>query len=150
MAPYRHWQPPRNTLRCSDAERERVVAFLRDQAIEGRLTSEELDERVGRAYTAVTRGDLDRLVVDLPTPPVRPQYVRPARRGPNLFPVALVALFLFSLPWILGTAVWLVFAVGIALFATLAVLAIAASPFIVAIALVVMAARRRRPLGDWR
>jgi hypothetical protein len=148
VAPYRYWQPPRTSLRASDAERERVVAFLRDQAIEGRLTSEELEERVGRAYAAVTRGDLDQLVVDLPTPPVRPQYVRPARRGPNLLPVVLAVLFLLSLPWILGTAVWLVFAVGIALFATFAVLAIAASPFIIAIALVVMAARRRRPL--WR
>jgi len=150
MPQHRYRQPPRSTLRCSDAERERVVSFLREQAIEGRLTSEELEERVGRAYAAVTRGDLDRLVVDLPTPPVRPRYVRPARRGPNPVPVILAALALLALPWAIGTAAWVVFALGIALFATLAVLAIAAAPFIVAIALVVMAARRRRPLGGWR
>jgi uncharacterized protein DUF1707 len=127
-----------------------VVGFLRDQAIEGRLTSEELDERVGRAYAAVTRGDLDRLTVDLPMPPARPRYVRPARRRPSLAPAVLAGLFLLTLPWLLGAAVWVVLALGIALFATLAVLAIAAAPFIVAIALVVMATRRRRPLGYWR
>jgi hypothetical protein len=124
-----------------------VVAFLREQAIEGRLTADELEERVGSAYAAVTRGDLDRLVVDLPTPPVRPRYVQPERRGPGLGPVALAALCLLALPWVFGTAAWLVFAIGVALFATLAVLAIAAAPFILAIALVVMAARRRRPAG---
>jgi Domain of unknown function (DUF1707) len=137
-------------LRCSDAERERVASFLRDQAIEGRLTADELDERVGRAYAAVTRGDLDALVVDLPSPPTRPQYVRPARRGPPLAPLVLAAFFVLSLPWLLGTAAWVLFAVGIALFATVAVLAIAAAPFILAVVLVVAAMRRRRhPLG-WR
>ena len=80
------------------------MAFLRDQAIEGRLTADELDERVGRAYAAVTRGDLDALVVDLPHPPTRPQYVRPARRSPPLAPLALATLFVLSLPWLLGTA----------------------------------------------
>jgi len=150
VAPHRHRQPPRSTLRCSDAERERVAAFLRDQAVEGRLTPDELEERLERAYAAVTRGDLDRLVIDLPTPPVRPQFVRPVRRGPSAFPVVLAGLFLASLPWIFGTAAWLVFAIGIALFTTVAVLALAASPFILAIALIVMAARRRRPAGHWR
>jgi hypothetical protein len=37
-------------LRASDAERERVAVFLRDQAAVGRLTADELEERVDAAY----------------------------------------------------------------------------------------------------
>jgi Domain of unknown function (DUF1707) len=147
MPSQRYRQPPRSSLRASDAERERVAAFLRDQAIEGRLTADELDERVGHAYSAVTVGELDRLVADLPGPPGRPQFVRPARRGPNPAPLVLAACFLLALPFMLGTALWVVFAVAVAVFATVAVLAIALAPFILAIGLIAMAARRRRPLG---
>ena len=37
-------------LRASDAERERVVAFLREHALLGRLTDDELEDRIGLAY----------------------------------------------------------------------------------------------------
>src|SRR6185503_4905719 len=52
--------------RASDAEREAVVARLRDAAGEGRLTVEELDERIDAAYAARTRDELDPLTADLP------------------------------------------------------------------------------------
>jgi hypothetical protein len=55
-------------LRASDAERERVVSHLRTHAGEGRLSVEELDERVGRVYAATTRADLAKLTADLPKP----------------------------------------------------------------------------------
>jgi Domain of unknown function (DUF1707) len=55
-------------LRASDAERERTVRHLRDQALAGRLTVEELDERCARAYAAVTVSQLAELVEDLPAP----------------------------------------------------------------------------------
>ena len=75
-------------LRCSDAEREATIARLRDAASEGRLQLEELAERVEAAYGAATRGDLDRLVDDLPGPGsavapaagADPAPARPARR----------------------------------------------------------------------
>ena len=61
------WQRSSSSeLRASDAERERVVDFLRENSLVGRLTHDELDERIGLAYAAVTRGDLERLLVDLP------------------------------------------------------------------------------------
>jgi Domain of unknown function (DUF1707)/Cell wall-active antibiotics response 4TMS YvqF len=53
-------------VRASDAEREETVVRLRDAAGEGRLTLEELAERVGAADGARTRADLERLVADLP------------------------------------------------------------------------------------
>jgi len=55
-------------VRASDAERERTVQHLRDQALAGRLTVEELDERCARAYAAITRSQLAELLADLPTP----------------------------------------------------------------------------------
>jgi hypothetical protein len=53
-------------LRVSDAEREATVVRLREAGGEGRLTLEELAERVERADAARTRGDLDALTSDLP------------------------------------------------------------------------------------
>jgi hypothetical protein len=50
----------------SDAERERTVEALRDHYAEGRLTSDELEERTEQAYHATTRADLTALVRDLP------------------------------------------------------------------------------------
>jgi hypothetical protein len=51
---------------ASDAERERVALVLRDAAAEGRLTLEELSDRVATAYAARTSTELDALTRDLP------------------------------------------------------------------------------------
>jgi hypothetical protein len=55
-----------SNLRVADADREQVVDELREHAGAGRLTSEELEERVGEAYKASTRADLDAVRIDLP------------------------------------------------------------------------------------
>ena len=55
-------------VRASDAERDTTVMRLRDAAGEGRLTLQELADRVGAADAARTRADLARLVADLPAP----------------------------------------------------------------------------------
>jgi hypothetical protein len=47
----------------------RVALMLRDHCAEGRLSLEELDLRLERAYGAATRQDLDGLVMDLPQSP---------------------------------------------------------------------------------
>jgi hypothetical protein len=57
----------RNQIRVSDEERERSVDTLRDHYADGRLSSDELEERVERAYQARTRGELDALMRDLPS-----------------------------------------------------------------------------------
>jgi uncharacterized protein DUF1707 len=53
-------------VRASDAERERTVERLRAASAEGRLTFEELSERVTAAYDARTHAELELLVRDLP------------------------------------------------------------------------------------
>jgi hypothetical protein len=55
-----------SSLRVADADREQLVDELREHALAGRLTSEELEERIGGAYGATTRGQLDALRADLP------------------------------------------------------------------------------------
>jgi hypothetical protein len=56
-------------LRASDAERERTVARLRVAGGEGRLTLDELAQRVEAAYGARTDAQLAELVADLPAAP---------------------------------------------------------------------------------
>lgn len=68
---------PSPALRASDAERERTATLLRDHAGAGRLTPEELDERLDAAYAARTVGELEALTHDLPAATPAP---RPARR----------------------------------------------------------------------
>ncbi|MGW5158149.1 DUF1707 domain-containing protein [Nonomuraea wenchangensis] len=57
-----------NDLRIGDAEREQTMAALREHFAEGRLTREELDERLDHALTAKTARDLARVTADLPGP----------------------------------------------------------------------------------
>ncbi|MGH3185901.1 MAG: DUF1707 SHOCT-like domain-containing protein [Streptosporangiaceae bacterium] len=59
----------RSELRASHDDRDRVVELLRVAAGDGRLTAEELDERLEVAMTARTYGELARLVSDLPDTP---------------------------------------------------------------------------------
>jgi Domain of unknown function (DUF1707) len=56
----------RSELRASHEDRDQVVELLRVSAGDGRLTAEELDERLELAMTARTYGELARLVADLP------------------------------------------------------------------------------------
>lgn len=66
-------------LRASDADRERTVDVLRGAAGDGRLTVDELDERLSSAYAARTRVELERLVADVT--PDGPQPWSPAPRA---------------------------------------------------------------------
>src|SRR5271166_1232449 len=57
-------QAPRD-LRASDADRDRVLVLLAEAVSDGRLTMEEHAERVQRACTARTLGELADLTADL-------------------------------------------------------------------------------------
>ncbi|MFZ0191597.1 MAG: DUF1707 domain-containing protein [Streptosporangiaceae bacterium] len=57
-------QAPRD-LRASDADRDRVLAMLAEAVSDGRLTPDEHAERVQRACTARTLGELADLTTDL-------------------------------------------------------------------------------------
>jgi hypothetical protein len=58
------------SMRASDAERESVVAALRDAYTEGRLTLDEFTDRTADAYAGRTWDDLRGLTADLPVQPV--------------------------------------------------------------------------------
>jgi hypothetical protein len=96
-------------IRASDADRDHITARLREHFAAGRLTSDELDERVSAALKAKTHGELRQLMTDLPEPapatpkatqrpypPGPPWVVR--RRGPRLLPVLLLVLLAALLP----------------------------------------------------
>jgi hypothetical protein len=53
-------------VRASDAERDQAVARLRDAAAEGRVTFEELADRIEAASQSATRSELETLTADLP------------------------------------------------------------------------------------
>jgi Domain of unknown function (DUF1707) len=55
-------------LRASDAERERAVDLLREAMTTGRLTADELGDRMQLVLTAKTRIELERLVNDVLVP----------------------------------------------------------------------------------
>ncbi len=74
---------PAGDLRCSDADRDRVVDLLRGHAAVGRLTVDELDERSAAALSARTNGELSALLRDLPDGPP-PTSSLPARKPPRL------------------------------------------------------------------
>jgi Domain of unknown function (DUF1707) len=71
-------------LRASDTDRERVAAALRRHHLDGRLDTDELQERLGACYAARTHGELDVLLADLPGEarpmPRRPDGAPPAPR----------------------------------------------------------------------
>ena len=72
---------PQGHLRVGNAEREAAIADLQQAAADGKLTPDELDQRVEAALTARTYADLDALLDDLRPPPaeapLRLQQVEP-------------------------------------------------------------------------
>jgi hypothetical protein len=137
------WQPDRTEIRASDAERERVVSFLRDKTAEGRLTADELDDRVGRAYRAVSRAELQRLVRDLPDPPLGRHPARSRRRHRGVVVAGMAGFAALRLPGLALLVVWTALALTIVMVALLAVLAVTLGPLIALFVLFVVALRRR-------
>src|SRR5260370_28082495 len=75
--------------RASHADREQVGDALKVAFVQGRLTADELDERIGQALAARTYADLAALTTDLPADPHRvpvplpPPPPAPVRRPRN-------------------------------------------------------------------
>lgn len=73
--PNRNGEPyrplPRHVLRIGDAERDTAAADLGEHYVAGRLTLDELNERLGQVFAAKTHGQLWKVMADLPagTPP---------------------------------------------------------------------------------
>ena len=103
-----------DSIRVSDADRDRVAAQLRDHFAAGRITPGELDERLSAALNAKTFGDLRRIMADLPgpvpaplgaAPPLRATPAWAVRRRHRPFP-PLILLALLAALLIPGTG-WL-------------------------------------------
>ncbi|MGH3423040.1 MAG: DUF1707 SHOCT-like domain-containing protein [Streptosporangiaceae bacterium] len=58
----------RGVMRVSDADREQAAEVLREAAGQGRISMDELDERLELAYGAKTYADLAAVTHDLPQP----------------------------------------------------------------------------------
>jgi hypothetical protein len=63
-------------VRASDADRETTARQIRDHFAAGRLTEDELDERLSAAYAARTVDELQRVRADLPALPPTPTEQR--------------------------------------------------------------------------
>jgi hypothetical protein len=90
------------SIRASDADRERVAASLRDHYAAGRLTSDEFNERLDKAYAATTLGDLADLQTDLPAPEPAPLPAPAQPAGPVMRTSGR-----FSLEWRTAVGSWL-------------------------------------------
>ncbi len=77
-------QAPRD-LRASDADRDRVLALLAEAASDGRLTADEHAERVQRACTARTLGELADLTGDLAVASAQPVRLEGGRVISGIF-----------------------------------------------------------------
>jgi Domain of unknown function (DUF1707)/Cell wall-active antibiotics response 4TMS YvqF len=65
-------RPAPRDLRASDADRDQVLALLSAAMGDGRLTPDEHADRVQRAFTARTLGELADLTADLAAPSAQP------------------------------------------------------------------------------
>jgi hypothetical protein len=86
----------RATFRASDADRELVADRLRHATAEGRLSPDELEERLEAVFTARTYGELDAVVDDLPGQTVRHRERQHTSPGLWLRPIPLLALFILA------------------------------------------------------
>ena len=76
---------PEAHLRAADADRAALATVLGEHMAAGRLTVGEYEERLGRAYTARTYGELAELTTDLPAARATVSPA-PAERSPRAAP----------------------------------------------------------------
>lgn len=84
------------SLRASDSDREQVAERLRHATAEGRLTTDELEERLEALYATRTYGELDVLVADLPSSAAPRKAHTPAPRWAGTAAAVVLVLALLS------------------------------------------------------
>jgi hypothetical protein len=118
-------------IRMSDQDRQSAVELLSEAYAVGRLSREELDERVTAAYSAKACGELRDLTADLPRPAAPaglPSETMASRRAPQRASRRLVSVMI----WMLFA---LVLAAGLAGLASPAAVWVAAIPIPIALLL---------------
>jgi hypothetical protein len=120
----------RGRLRASHADRDRMVDVLKAAFVQGRLTKDEFDARVGLVFGSRTHAELATVVADLPVGLLETQTPRQAARpraskAPNhavtfglagaYFALTLLTLGLFDpgyVPAVAAVMFWIIFAAG--------------------------------------
>jgi Domain of unknown function (DUF1707) len=72
----------RGHMRASHADREQLTDVLKAAFVQGRLTKEEFDARIGQTFTARTYGELAAVIADLPAELAGAQLPRPPSPRP--------------------------------------------------------------------
>lgn len=87
---------PHSQMRPGHADRDKVIDRLQEAFADGRLADEEYEERLQRALTVKTFGELSALTRDLPgdrlPQPMSGRFPVPTTRRPDMRPVASAAL----------------------------------------------------------
>ena len=98
---------PHGRIRASDPEREEYAQILRAAMTEGRLNLEDGEERLGKAYAATFRDELDPLIADLPRSAAfrTPEFLDEARRRLRVHTSGVVSVAAVL------TGIWLLVAV---------------------------------------
>jgi len=106
-------------LRASHADREQVIDVLKAAFVQGRLTKDELDTRIGQAFTSKTYADLAAVTADLPPRPAA--ALRPPQRV-NVEAAAHLAIVAIAIPVVLLSAGYLTGSAGLVKVAVLVVI----------------------------
>src|SRR5438552_12104890 len=101
----------RGRLRASHSDREHVVDVLKAAFVQGRLTKDEFDLRVGQTLAARTYAELAALTADLPAgpaagaPPRRPAPAQARRPVSNVARAALCVVMAVAAPVVLSLSI---------------------------------------------
>ena len=133
------------TLRVSDADRERVAELLRDHCAAGRVSFDELDERLESVYAARTYGDLHGPMADLPragmTAPSAPPPAPPRPHSGRA--VGAIAVWALAAMMLVPAVFAVVGALAMAAFAMALTMLSLAAPFVVVAIFVAWTVRRQ-------
>lgn len=109
---YGIWPQRDPELRASDADRESFGERLRHSHADGRLSTEEFQERIDRCYSATTVGELEQLATDLPAE--RPRRARLNARRLWVVPLVPIVIAIFAISAVTGghhwhSGIWVIF-----------------------------------------
>ncbi|WP_410597765.1 DUF1707 domain-containing protein [Amycolatopsis sp. lyj-23] len=99
-------------IRAADADRERVATAVQTAGSEGRLTLDEVEERLSRVYAARFTDELGALTADLPRPAPSPPGFPLSRAALRRHPALRVHLGVVAAVAVLLVVRWAVLGAG--------------------------------------
>ena len=91
----------RGRLRASHADREQVIVTLKAAFVQGRLTEDEFDARVGQVFASRTYAELAEVTVDIPTGPIGTRPPRDPWRATKIAWRAVYSILLPAIVWVI-------------------------------------------------